>query len=73
MTYAIGRRHERTLRLRSDPTGAYNMVYLASLRYAQIFAYRQKLQIYQKRYIKFRILPCDKLLNANIIGESDGT
>ncbi|MCK4732645.1 MAG: hypothetical protein KAT65_09330 [Methanophagales archaeon] len=27
----------------------------------------------RKRYIKFRIRPCDKLLNANIIGESDGT
>ena len=26
-----------------------------------------------ERYIKLRALPCEKLLNATIIGESDGT
>ncbi len=31
------------------------------------------LQIPVIRYIKFQPHPCEKLLNANIIGESDGT
>ena len=32
-----------------------------------------QLRIHFFRYIKFRTHPCEKLLNANIIGESDGT
>ena len=32
-----------------------------------------ELRICSDRYIKFQTYPCEKLLNANIISESDGT
>ena len=34
---------------------------------------RSGLRIHRERYIKFRTFPCEKVLNANIIGEGDGT
>ena len=51
-----------------------NRAYLATpLRgFAQIsFTLFRKLQIRSNRHIKFRTRPCEKLLNANILGESD--